>query len=85
MILYVMLHGKEPWEIVGPNDLLDNHLKPFPISNDLSDDVKDFLKQTITGKATRLTVEEAINHRFIRRIMNNSFTAEKYSMGLESG
>lgn len=83
MILYSMLHGKEPWEIIGPSDLMQGPSKLFPINGDLSEDVRDFLRQTITSREERLTLEKASSHRFILRIMNNSFTAEKYNLGVE--
>lgn len=40
MVLYAMLHGKQPWEVVGPAELLEAQLKPIPISSDFSEDIR---------------------------------------------
>lgn len=50
MILYVLLHRNMPWEFDNKEELLEKIGSPFQINKELSEDVKDFLKRTLTTR-----------------------------------
>lgn len=81
MILYVLLHGTFPWEYANKNEFLERVGKPYTINKELSEDVKEFLKRTLT-RENRLGLEDLSNHPFVQKLGVNGFSAERYATGL---
>lgn len=55
--------------------------KPYTINKELSEEVKEFLKRTLT-RENRLGLEDLSSHPFVQKLGVNGFSPERYVTGL---
>ena len=79
IIMYVLLIGKSPFEGKENHEIIQNILdfkfdNKNEFYNNLSNNCKDLMnKLLIYNKDQRITIKEAINHKFIQNFINENF------------